>query len=271
MRHVCTRAGRRQRDDDVTEDQSNRDRLFETSRLPGDFTFDDNVAAVFDDMINRSVPGYRTILSMIAVMAAHYCQRGSRVYDLGSSLGGATLAIIGSVPHRDYEIVAVDNSEAMMRRLRERLESDAGALQAGEGVLDPQRVDCRCEDLNDTVIANASVVVLNFTLQFVPLAQRERLVQRIYQGMNPGGVLILSEKIRLPDPALDALMIDLHHDFKESMGYSRLEISQKRTALENVLIPETLQCHRERLASAGFGAIDVWFQCFNFASLVAFR
>jgi len=55
------------------------------------------------------------------------------------------------------------------------------------------------------------------------------------------------------------------------MGYSKLEISQKRAALENVLLPETLEAHRSRLDTIGFDAVDVWFQCFNFASMVAFK
>ena len=130
-------------------------------------------------------------------------------------------------------------------------------------------IHCQHADILEFPVNNASLVILNFTLQFIPLAQREALIERIYAGMNPGGILIVSEKILLPDARLNELMIDLYHGFKETMGYSKLEISQKRTALENVLLPETLATHQQRLRGVGFDSLDVWFQCFNFASLVA--
>ena len=240
-------------------DQS-KDQLFTQQRVAGDFVFDENVAAVFDDMINRSVPGYRTIISMIGVMASRYCQEGSVIYDLGCSLGAASFAMAEQVDCNSCSIHAVDNSAAMITRLDKRLRESDG-----------YQIKTQCEDLANIEISNASVVVLNFTLQFVPQASRDALIQRIYAGLNPGGVLIISEKIVFPDPELNELFIDLYYNFKEQMGYSKLEISQKRTALENVLMPETLAQHRQRLTDAGFRALDVWFQCFNFASMVAFK
>ena len=239
-----------------------RDRLFTDVRLPGDFVFDDKVAEVFEDMINRSVPGYSTIVAMIGVLAERYCRPGTRVFDLGCSLGGASFAVAQSVSHDDYDIVAVDNSPAMIERLAGRV---------SEGKFGHDRIDCRLEDVRQCQIEQASVVILNFTLQFIDPASRQQLIERVYSGMVEGGILILSEKIQFPDPTLNELCIDLYHGFKESMGYSKLEISQKRTALENVLIPETLDDHRQRLTRAGFNTMDVWFQCFNFASIVAFK
>ena len=246
----------------MTDQTKNKDRVFTEQRLPGDFVFDDKVAQVFEDMINRSVPGYSTIVGMIGVLADRYCQAGTRIYDLGCSLGGASFAIAEKVSLDDYQIVAVDNSPAMIERLEQRV---------AQGQFAHQRVECRLEDLLQTDIRDASVVVLNFTLQFIAPEARQNLLERIHAGMRPGGILVISEKILFPDAKLNDLFIDLYHGFKESMGYSKLEISQKRTALENVLIPETLDTHRQRLASVGFSSVDVWFQCFNFASMVAFK
>ena len=127
------------------------------------------------------------------------------------------------------------------------------------------------EDILTTEIANASVVVLNFTLQFITPEDRSVLLERIADGMRPGGVLILSEKVVFDDEHLDKLLSDMHHEFKRAHGYSDLEISQKRSALENVLIPETIATHRERLARVGFASVDVWFQCFNFMSMLAVK
>lgn len=240
----------------------NKDNIFATPQSRADFVFDDKVAAVFSDMINRSVPGYATILSMIGVLAKRYCQPGSNLYDLGCSLGGASLAMAHQIEHRDYTLLAVDNSPAMTTRLQH-------LLQQPQSRDLPIRVIC--EDVCDTPIRNASVVVLNFTLQFIAPEKRDALIKTIADGLQPGGILILSEKIRFPAPALNDLFIDLYHEFKQAQGYSALEVAQKRAALENVLIPETIDTHKQRLQHAGFNSCDVWFQCFNFCSMVAVR
>ena len=128
-----------------------------------------------------------------------------------------------------------------------------------------------CSDIDKVEIYNASVVVLNFTLQFIAVEERLALVERIYNGLMPGGVLILSEKLSFDEQTQSDFMIDAHHDFKRDNGYSNLEISQKRTALEKVMVPETLICHKQRLSDAGFGFNSVWFQCFNFTSIIAIK
>lgn len=225
-----------------------------------EFAFDERVAAVFPDMIKRSVPGYETIIAMTGTLAGHYLQPGSRGYDLGCSLGASTLAMARHTADRPRTLVAVDNSPAMIERCRDVLRASS---------IDDDAVELHCDDILTTPVTGASVVVLNFTLQFVPTERRQELIARIREGLLPGGILVLSEKVRFADPDMDRLMVELHHDFKRAQGYSSLEISQKRDALEQVLLPETLDQHRTRLREAGFTSVDVWFQCFNFASLIA--
>ena len=230
--------------------------------LPGDFVFDAKVANVFEDMINRSIPGYSTIITMIGVLAERYCQANSTIYDLGCSLGGASFAVLNRIQREDIELIAVDNSKAMIEKLTEAVT---------DNIKNPWKLSCKCEDILDTDISNASVVILNFTLQFIPVEQRAELLKKVFDGMRVGGILIISEKITFPDEKLNQLFIEMYHSFKENMGYSKLEIARKRAALENVLLPETLEIHKTRLTQIGFRSFDAWFQCFNFASMVAFK
>jgi tRNA (cmo5U34)-methyltransferase len=227
-----------------------------------DFSFDEKVVNVFPDMIQRSVPGYGTLISTIGIMAARYAQDDSHCYDLGCSLGAVTLSMRQRIKNNNCDIIAVDNSQAMIEK---------GQRLLAEDHHNNVKVELICADLLDVEMKNASVVVLNFTLQFIPVAERLALLQRIYQGLKPGGVLILSEKLAFEDKVQDDFHIEAHHDFKRSNGYSNLEISQKRSALENVLIPETLAEHQTRLNQAGFEFVEKWFQCFNFASMVAIK
>ena len=238
-----------------------RDTIFAT-RLSqvGDFQFDDDVARVFPDMIQRSVPGYGSILSLLGEIAETRATPDSNVYDLGCSLGASTWAIHQRLP-AGCSVHAVDNSAAMMKRFRTAInELDSKAtIRAIEA------------DIRDVSISNASLVILNFTLQFIPLQDRDELIRRIADGTNSGGALVLSEKILLHDPDEDALLGELHLAYKRSNGYSELEIAQKRSALENTLLRESLDTHIARLRQAGYATVVPWLQCFNFVSILAIK
>ena len=226
-----------------------------------DFVFDETVASVFDDMIRRSVPGYATVIGMTKVFAEHYAQADSVCYDLGCSVGAAALAMRQGITRPGCEIIAVDNSPAMVKRCNELIDAGGGDVP----------VEVRLADIRRVPIENASMVVMHYTLQFLAPDGRDALIQTIYDGLRPGGVLLLSEKTCFDDPAQQAFQTDMYHEFKKLMGYSDMEVAQKRRALENVLLPETVEVHQNRLKKAGFVKIHRWFQCFNFMSLAAFK
>jgi tRNA (cmo5U34)-methyltransferase len=223
------------------------------------FTFDEQVANVFPDMIQRSVPGYQTMITAIGLLAGRFTKPNSVCYDLGCSLGAASFSMRQNITAANCKIIAVDNSSAMLTRF--------------ESVLTQEKtpIELQCADIRDVKICCASMVVLNFTLQFLPIEDRFELLSKIYAGLLPNGALIVSEKLAFEDARQHELQIDLHHEFKKAQGYSDLEISQKRTALENVLIPETFTTHQQRLKSVGFSSAELWFQYFNFASFIALK
>lgn len=225
------------------------------------FVFDESVTRVFEDMISRSVPGYASILSMLPVLVRKYVQANSRCYDLGCSLGAATLSMRHSINKPGVEIIAVDNSDSMINKSREYIAADKSTVP----------VNLQCEDIKNIAINNASLVVMNFTLQFIHPEKRLELMKNICKGLNQGGAFILSEKIITEDAEQQNWMTELHHEFKRANGYSELEISQKRTALEKVLMPDTVEQHKQRLLDAGFSRVMLWFQCFNFVSLLAVK
>ena len=225
-----------------------------------DFVFDEKVVDVFPDMINRSVPGYGTIINLIGTVAAEYAKPNTRLYDLGCSLGAASLSMRHHLTDDGCEIISVDNAQAMIERLNKILQRDNSKTP----------VQALCTNIQDIDINNASVAVMNFTLQFIPLAERKNILNKIYNGLIDGGCLILSEKLAFADDE-NEIQIALHHAFKKSNGYSDLEISQKRSALENVLIPETKETHIQRLTEIGFSQVFPLFQCFNFASFIAIK
>ncbi len=239
---------------------SARDTLFaKTLGDPGLFSFNEAVVGVFPDMIKRSVPGYSTVIAMTGLLAARHARQGKRIYDLGCSLGASLLSVARHDEVAQCELIGIDNSAAMLEQCRVSLDTE----------LPNNTIKLVSGDITEQTYSHACVAILNYTLQFVPVNKRLPLLQQLRHAMEPGDILILSEKITLAAPAMNTLMIDMHHDFKRAQGYSDLEIAQKRQALENVLIPESLDCHIGRLTQAGFSHAECWFQCFNFASLVA--
>ncbi|MBU2870856.1 carboxy-S-adenosyl-L-methionine synthase CmoA [Colwellia sp. E2M01] len=225
------------------------------------FTFDAQVVEVFPDMISRSVPGYNTIIETIGRLSKQFVQNNSNIYDLGCSLGAATLAMRKGISATDCKIIGVDNSVDMVKRCKMHVEAFKGntPVEIIEG------------NIQDIDIENASMVVLNFTLQFIEKSERQALLSKIAQGLKPGGLLVLSEKISSNDTVIDEVLIDLHHSFKRDNGYSELEVAQKRTALEKVMLTDSVETHKDRLAQAGFTHISQWFQCFNFTSFIAIK
>jgi len=226
-----------------------------------DFTFDAQVVEVFPDMISRSVPGYNTIIDTIGRLSQRYVQDNSNVYDLGCSLGAATLAMKRAITAKNCKIIGIDNSPAMVERCQMHVNAFKGETE----------VEIIEDNILNVEIKNASMVILNFTLQFLEPEQRQTLLDKIAQNLLPGGLLVLSEKIADKNETCRNLLIDLHHDFKRANGYSELEIAQKRTALENVMRTDSLEVHKARLSQAGFNHISPWFQCFNFLSIVAIK
>jgi len=225
------------------------------------FTFDAQVVEVFPDMISRSVPGYNTIIDTIGRLSQHFVQDNSNIYDLGCSLGAATLAMRKGINAKNCQLIGVDNSIDMVKRCKMHVEAFKGDTPVTiiEG------------NIQDIKIENASMVVLNFTLQFIEKSQRQALLNKIAQGLKPGGLLVLSEKITSDDETIDNVLVDLHHSFKRDNGYSELEVAQKRSALEKVMLTDSLKVHTKRLSQAGFNHSSLWFQCFNFTSLIAIK
>ncbi len=243
-------------------DNSGKDTLYRTPISEvRPFQFDGRVADVFADMIQRSVPGYAETLSIIESVAREYAQNDSVLYDLGCSLGAATLALRRGVAGKSCRIVAVDNSAAMVERCRLVLERDAGTTPVSVIENDLQQVEPE----------NASVTVMNYTLQFIPADQRQLLLNKIYKDLKPGGVLVLSEKIVAEDATTNRRLQQLHERFKKQNGYNELEIAQKRSALEKVLIPETAATHKQRLRTAGFASVTTCLQFLNFTTFLALK
>jgi len=236
-----------------------RDNLFNTNIDIADFRFDKEVVEVFDDMVRRSVPGYDSMIQMIGLIARMYGQDNTNYYDLGSSTGAISLAIALNNKHQKNTFFAIDNSEEMVSKCKQNLENKIDNLQA------------TCADINQIHIENASIVVLNLTLQFIDVKDRSNLIKKIYEGLNPGGVLIISEKIHFEDKETQDQITNLHIDFKKENGYSELEIANKRQAIENVLITDTKAIHIERLKDSGFKDTSCFFQCLNFVSFLSVK
>lgn len=225
------------------------------------FSFNKQVVDVFPDMINRSVPGYQTIIDGVGELSALFCPDNAHIYDLGCSIGEASLSIAKRLQGHSPNIEGIDNSQDMI----ERCEQHVKTFQYG------QYINVQQGDITEQTLSTCHMVVINFTLQFLAKDCRQDLINKVYNALKPGGILVLSEKLGYKDAIINNTMIALHHQFKRDNGYSDLEISQKRSALENVMQLDTVDEHIERLKTAGFSHICRWYQHFNFSSTYAIK
>ena len=244
---------------------THKDKIYQSAHTGvARFQFDARVANVFSDMIARSVPGYLQILELLPTLVRKFRQDDAQYYDLGCSLGAGMLAMAQGLD-TPSKLIGIDNSAAMLEQ------AEAIVAGLGETALGQHQPELRCEDLSDSSIDNAAMVLMNFTLQFIETDKRAPLLRKIFAGLRPNGVLVLSEKIEFEDSLTNQTLIDIHHQYKADQGYSKLEIAQKRDAIENVLIPETLAVHTQRLRSIGFEVVVPWVQNLQFVSILAIK
>ncbi|SUZ63363.1 uncharacterized protein METZ01_LOCUS16217 [marine metagenome] len=239
-----------------------KDKIFLLDRDSIDpFVFDESVANVFSDMLRRSIPGYDASIRAISHLTKKCIRPNTLFYDLGCSLGAATLAMRHNIVAKNSKIIAVDNSKSMTSRCMEIVSKDNSDIP----------IQVITGDIRELNIKNASMIILNYTLQFLPIIDRSSMIKKIYKGMLSGGLFFLSEKIIYEDKKIDNLLNEMHHNFKRNNSYSDIEIKKKQIALENVLIPEYISTHKKRLHMAGFEHVVIYLKHLNFISFLAIK
>ena len=238
------------------------DQFFANEMSAKDFSFDEKVASVFDDMVSRSVPMYGETMSAALDLAANFVEQGSNIYDIGTATGTLLIELDIMLGKRDVNLIGIDNSEAMVKQAQEKINQ--------KECNNP--VELIVGDMEENLsLNNASVVFMNYTLQFIRPLHRESVIRQINKSLNENGCLILVEKVLGNDSLFNRLYIDLYYKYKHQVGYSDKEIKQKREALENVLIPYRIDENLELLKRCGFSSSDIFFKWYNFAGFVAVK
>ena len=237
------------------------DGLYSSGRVDEDFSFNERVADVFDDMLDRSVPFYRTVIETTADIIRRLGAPDCCVFDLGCSTGSTLLELARLLPDMDLHFVGIDNAPAMIDKARRKTEMYSKA----------SLIEFRNQDIISADLHGADIIICNYTMQFIRPMLRPEFVARLYESLPDGGILLVSEKVISPHSLLNRKFIDLYHDFKRIQGYSELEIAAKREALENVLIPFSIQENIYLLAKSGFDPVETFFQWINFVSFLALK
>ena len=235
-----------------------KDEVFK-EKIKKQFEFDESVASVFDDMLNRSVPFYKEVLDLTTSFALKYLKNDSRVYDLGCSTASTLINIAKKSKDMNLDLIGIDSSSAMLKRANNK----ANAYNIDLTLLN--------DDIFNINFKTSSVIISNYTLQFIRPLKREKLIKKIYDSLEVGGVFIFSEKTISEEKILNKQFIDKYYEFKKTQGYSEFEISQKREALENVLIPYTYDENKKMILDAGFVHFDCIFKWINFATFIAIK
>ncbi len=243
-----------------------KDTLFAIHQVEEDFAFSERVVEVFDDMLDRSIPFYHEVTKGVAQLLTAFTRPDDVIVDLGCATGSALLQLVRLLPDQNRRFIGVDNSSAMLHKARIKTESFSKQDRISFLTQDITELE-----LDPATTAPIGAFLLNYTLQFIRPLRRPAFIHKLFTQLRPGGILILSEKKISHDPLLNRKFIDIYHQFKRERGYSELEIAKKREALENILIPFSIEENRELLMSAGFSSVEPFFQWFNFISFVAIK
>jgi tRNA (cmo5U34)-methyltransferase len=234
-----------------------KDKVF-AKPIKKQFEFDEEVASVFDDMLNRSVPFYKENLNLEINILKNFLNENDKIVDLGSSTG-TFLIELAKKTDKNLNLIGIDNSSAMIKRAKNKAKAFGAKIKFIE------------EDFLNYDFSNSKAVIANYTIQFVRPLKREKLIKKIYNSLVNEGIFLMSEKLITSNKKLNKIMIDEYYEFKKKMGYSEYEIARKREALENVLIPYTMEENIEMLKEAGFREVEVIFRWNNFATFIAFK
>ncbi len=241
--------------------QSKKDTLFKVDSVSEDFEFNDRVVEVFDDMLERSIPFYDQVILATSELLDRLLLDGDKIVDLGCATGTTLLQLSRLLPERSFQYIGVDNSPAMLEKAQLKAE-----LYSKKNTFSFQE-----KDIMELNVPDTGTFILNYTLQFIRPMQRHEFVKHLFDNLKPGGLLILSEKTISHNRRLNREFIDIYHNFKRERGYSELEIAKKREALENVLIPFSIDENKEMLSKVGFSSVETFFQWFNFTSIIAVK
>lgn len=233
------------------------DKVFKKS-ITKQFEFDEEVASVFDDMLNRSVPFYKEMQRLSIDFACNFLSENDKVYDLGCSTA-STLIELSKHCKNNLKLIGIDNSTAMLNRAEKKAKAFGVEIELINA------------DLDDVSYDEAKLILSNYTLQFIRPLKREKLVKKIYDSLQEKGIFIFSEKVISSNSILNKQSIDEYYEFKKTQGYSEFEISQKREALENVLIPYTEEENKKMILDAGFTHCETIFKWVNFATFIAIK
>lgn len=239
-----------------------KDEIFAEGKFQsGSFRFNDSVASVFDDMANRCIPYYREVIQLTASAADKFVPDNGLIYDIGCSTGNTLLFIAKALREKKVNLVGIDPSESMLNKAKEK----ASVYTYSHDI---QFLEGSAEGFE---FKNADMIILNYTLQFIAPEKRSELIQKLYDSLNPGGMLILSEKLRQEDEDVQEFNTETYEAFKAGNGYSYLEIANKRQALENILVPGSLSSNLDLLRNSGFERIEILFKWLNFTTFLAFK
>ncbi len=239
--------------------EKKKDNIFKVDKIESDFQFNREVANIFDDMLNRSIPFYREVIESIGEILSKTMPEKPVIYDLGCSTGNTLIYLASVLKEKKPKLIGIDNSPDMVEKAKEK----AKAYN--------KEIEFIVSDIEKMSIKNADAVIMNYTLQFVRPLKRQAITEKIYKSLNKNGIFILSEKVVFEHPKLNRDFVDIYYNFKKKQGYSELEIAKKREALENVLIPFTIKENIELLKNSGFSYITTFFQWINFASFLAIK
>ena len=202
------------------------------------WVFDDEVAKRFQAEARDHIPDYERVVDMcVTIVKYTFPDKSTKIIDVGSALGFTVDKFIQA----GYTSVSgIEVSESMKNN----------SLHQDKIILS-----------NKLPKEKYSVVLANWTLHFI--LDRKEYLEDIFDRLNSGGVLLLSEKMTQPYP-----LKELYYNWKKFNGVSQEVINSKEQKLKGVLETKPLMWYLDILEKIGFSEIECINSRFSFNTLI---
>jgi len=223
--------------------------------------FRGNVVDKFDDHVKKSVPLYLEGHQITCDLSKFFVKDNSIIYEIGSSTGSLSIKLSESNKLKnDVHFIGLDIEKDMV---------DFANQCLAKTKID--NVSFEHADIVSKELEKSDLIVSYYTVQFIPPAVRQQVIDKLYQSLNWGGALIMFEKVRAPDARFQDIISTIYLNYKMKQGYSEENIISKMMSLKGVLEPFSTQGNIDLLKRAGFTDITSVQKYLSFEGFLAIK
>jgi tRNA (cmo5U34)-methyltransferase len=189
------------------------------------WTFDTpEIANTFDSHVREQLPWYDMVTDAVVYIVRNYLTESNTVVDIGASTGNMVDKLMPLLLERKAYAHAIEKSPTMVDVLKRRFENH-------------HNVSITQADIRHDSVQPAQVYVLFLTMMFIPVHERQRVLNALRANLLKGGVLVVVDKVCDHGGYFATVLKRLGMHWKIQQGAELGAVTTKEMSLAGVQIP----------------------------------